>query len=76
MKTIKLLILSLLLLGATVFANSIATITAIKGTATILRTTSNIEAKLGLKLDVADRIKTHDNTKVQSHLQIQNITNS
>lgn len=65
MKTIKLLILSLLLLGATVFANSIATITAIKGTATILRTTSNIEAKLGLKLDVADRIKTHDNTKVQ-----------
>jgi hypothetical protein len=65
MKTIKLLILSLLLLGTTLFANSIATITAIKGSATVLRDTSNIKAKLGLKLNVKDTIKTHDNTKVQ-----------
>lgn len=65
MKTIKLLILSILLIGTTLLANSVATITAINGSATVLRDGSKIEAKLGLKLNVKDNIKTHENTKVQ-----------
>ena len=65
MKTIKLLLISLLVLGSTVFANNVATVTAIKGSATITRGSSDIGAKLGSKLQEKDNIKTHENTKVQ-----------
>ena len=65
MKTIKLLLISLLVLTTTLFANSVATVTAIKGSATITRASSNIDAKLGSKLEEKDSIKTHENTKVQ-----------
>jgi len=65
MKTIKLLLISLLMLGSTLLANNVATVTAIKGSATITRTGSDIDAKLGSKLEEKDNIKTHENTKVQ-----------
>ena len=65
MKTIKLLLISLLMLGSTLLANNVATVTAIKGSATITRTGLNIDAKLGSKLQEKDNIKTHENTKVQ-----------
>jgi len=65
MKTIRLLLIFLSLLGTSIFANNVATITAIKGSATITRNNSNIDAKLGNKLQEKDIIKTHENTKVQ-----------
>ena len=65
MKTIKLLLISLLIFGTTLFSNSVATVTAIKGSATITRASSDMDAKLGSKLQEKDSIKTHENTKVQ-----------
>jgi len=65
MKIIKLLLISLVFITSTLFANNVATITAIKGSATITRDSSDIDAKLGSKLEEKDIIKTHENTKVQ-----------
>jgi len=65
MKKIRILLISLLLISSTLFANNVATITAVKGSATITRDSSNIDAKLGSKLQESDIIKTHENTKVQ-----------
>lgn len=65
MKIIKLLILSVLLLSTNLLASSVATITAIKGKATIQRDTNSINAVLGTKLEARDNIKTGDNSKLQ-----------
>ena len=65
MKTINILVLSVLLLGINLFASSVATITALKGKASIHRDTSNINASLGAKLQQKDNIKTADNSKLQ-----------
>jgi len=65
MKIIQLLLTYLLIFGTSILANNIATVTAIKGSATIIRNGSNIDAKLGSSLQEKDSIKTHENTKVQ-----------
>ncbi|WP_373071297.1 FecR domain-containing protein [Sulfurimonas sp.] len=65
MKAIKLFIVLFVLFGASAYASSVATITAIKGSAYIKRDSTNIEANLGDKLQEKDTILTKDNTKVQ-----------
>ncbi len=65
MKTIKILILLMVLACGELFANSIATITAIKGSATVQRVSGDIEAILGTKLEEKDTVITKNSTKVQ-----------
>jgi hypothetical protein len=65
MKIIKLLILITLLACGDIFANAVATITAIKGDAIIQRAGKNIVAKLGAKLEQSDDLLTQNNAKVQ-----------
>lgn len=65
MKIIKLLPLSILLLSVNLFANAVATITAIKGSANIERKALSIDAILGSALEEKDRIVTKDNSKLQ-----------
>ena len=55
----------ILLLNVSIYANNIATITAIRGKADIQRADKNIHATLGSKLKQKDTIKTQDNTKLQ-----------
>ena len=65
MKIIKKIILLILLLSINLFSNDIATISAIKGSATIEREAKTIEVLLGTKLMQKDIIKTKDNSKLQ-----------
>jgi len=67
MKIIKLFtLLSLFLLACgNLFANTVASITAIKGSATIQRNSQSLQAVLGAKLKQSDNILTKDNTKIQ-----------
>lgn len=65
MKIIKILLLSILVLGMNLFAQSVATITALKGLATVERDGSSIKAAIGLNLEQKDVIKTQDNSKLQ-----------
>ncbi len=65
MKTIKILILTIILACGNLFANAVATITALKGEANIQRAGESILATLGAKLQEKDTIITKDNTKLQ-----------
>ncbi len=58
-------ILLLVLISSSLVASSVATITALKGSASIDRNFKKLEAKLGEKLENKDSIITQDNTKVQ-----------
>ena len=61
----KKIILSLLLLNLSLLANSVATITAMRGDADIKRDGELIIASLGAKLEQKDNILTKDNSKLQ-----------
>jgi hypothetical protein len=65
MKIVNKIILSLLLVSSFVWANSIGSITALKGSASIVRDGVTIEAMLGAKLNEKDSITTQDKSKVQ-----------
>jgi len=65
MINIKKIIILLVLFSVTLFANNIATITAIKGKASIERDSQSIVANLGSKLQKKDSVITQDKTKVQ-----------
>ena len=66
MKTLnKLLFTFILLFSTNLLASYVATITAIKGNATIQRDTQTIVAELGLQLEQKDIVKTETNTKLQ-----------
>jgi len=65
MKTIAILILTLLLACGNLLSGSVATITALKGLASIQRDGKNTPATLGAKLEAKDRIITKNNTKLQ-----------
>jgi hypothetical protein len=59
-------ILSLLfILNISLYASAVGTITALSGSASILREGKSIDATLGAKLQQKDSIKTSDATKVQ-----------
>jgi hypothetical protein len=62
---VKRFILIILLLGLSLYAKNIATITALNGSAVIVRDGSNVEATLGAKLQEKDNIKTQEDSKVQ-----------
>lgn len=65
MKTIKILILSILVLSINLFAAGVATITALKGSASIQRDATTLEASIGTELEQKDLIKTKENSKLQ-----------
>ena len=65
MEIFKKVILSLILVSSFVLANSVGTITALKGSATIVRDDSNIEATVGAKLNEKDTITTKAKSKIQ-----------
>ncbi|MFT5835917.1 MAG: hypothetical protein ACI9RG_000811 [Sulfurimonas sp.] len=65
MKTINRIILALMLVNSIGFAKSVATITAITGSADIVRGGANIEATLGAELNEKDNILTKNKSKVQ-----------
>ena len=65
MKTIKILIISILVLSLNLFASGVATITALKGSANIQRGDSTINAAIGTELEQKDVLKTKDNSKLQ-----------
>jgi len=65
MKHITLLILSIILFSVTLHAESVATITASKGEATIIRESISLKATVGMKLLNKDRVVTGANSKVQ-----------
>ncbi len=65
MKIFNTIIITLLLLSSVAFAKSVGAITALQGSASILRDTQEIEATLGAKLNEKDSITTKDATKVQ-----------
>ncbi|WP_455756983.1 FecR family protein [Sulfurimonas sp.] len=66
MKTIKILMLLLILACGNLFANkTVANITALKGKADISRDSAIFVATLGAELQQKDTIKTKDNTKLQ-----------
>lgn len=61
----KILILLLFLLNLSLSANTVGTITALSGSASIVRDGKSLDATLGAKLQQKDSIKTSDATKVQ-----------
>jgi hypothetical protein len=61
----KNIIMTLIILGASIYANTIGTITALKGKADIKRGKSLLTAHLGDKLQEKDSVITRDSTKVQ-----------
>ncbi|MCW8894736.1 FecR family protein [Sulfurimonas sp.] len=65
MKIFKIIILSSILLSINLLANSVATITALKGLAVIERAGESIEASLGAKLEAKDTIITKEKSKLQ-----------
>lgn len=65
MKIVKNILIALMLMSSLVFAKSVGTITALKGSAGITRDGAEIEAKLGTKLDEKDTLKTEENSQVQ-----------
>ena len=65
MKVLNRIILFVMLGSSFVFANVVGTITALKGTAFIVRDGKNIQATLGASLNEKDSIKTKDKSKVQ-----------
>lgn len=65
MKIVKNILIALMLMSSLVFAKSVGTITALKGSAGITRNGAEIEAKLGVKLDEKDTLKTEENSQVQ-----------
>ena len=65
MKTIKILILTIILACGNLFASAVATITAIKGDANIQREGKNITATLGARLQEKDSLITKENAKLQ-----------
>ncbi len=65
MQNIYIIILISLLFTTNIFASTVATITALRGQATIQKMDKSIEAKIGLKLEKNDTIQTMDNTKIQ-----------
>ncbi len=65
MKLINKIILFLMLASSLVFANSVGRITALKGSADIVRDGLSIKAILGAKLNEKDNILTKDKSKVQ-----------
>jgi hypothetical protein len=65
MKVLNRIILFVMLGSSFVFANVVGTITALQGTAFIVRNGNNIQATLGASLNEKDSIKTKDKSKVQ-----------
>lgn len=65
MRYIIKIITLLFLLNLSLYANTVGTITALSGSASILRDGKSIEATLGAKLEQKDSIKTSDATKIQ-----------
>lgn len=65
MKTFKIIILSIILLSINLLANSVATITALKGLVVIERAGESIEASLGAKLEAKDIVITKENSRLQ-----------
>ena len=65
MKNIHIIILLVLLSNIQLFANIVATVTALKGSATIQRETKDLEAKIGSKLENKDSVITTGNSKMQ-----------
>lgn len=65
MKIFNKIIASLMLVSSVVFANSVGTITALSGSASIVRGGENIVATLGAALSDKDSITTKENSKVQ-----------
>jgi len=65
MKKLHFLLITFLLLSSNLLANYVATITAVKGKAHILRDNEKTDATLGLKLKQKDSIFTEENSKVQ-----------
>ncbi|MFA6192354.1 MAG: FecR family protein [Sulfurimonas sp.] len=65
MKTFNKIILSLMLLNSVVLANSVATITSLQGSASIIHEAKSVQATLGATLSEKDTLKTEDKSKVQ-----------
>ncbi len=65
MKIFNKIILSLMLLSSVVLANSVATITALQGSASIVHEANSIKATIGATLSEKDTLKTEDKSKVQ-----------
>lgn len=65
MKIFNKIIVSLILVSSVVFANSVGTITALSGSASIVRGGENIVATLGATLNDKDSVATKENSKVQ-----------
>ena len=65
MKFLIKLALTAFVLSLPLFANSVATITALKGSAKIESVSASMEATLGAKLEAKDNIVTADKSKVQ-----------
>ena len=65
MKYLVKIVLMVLLLGVTLFAKDVATVTGLSGEAFIQRDSQNIEVSLGVKLQENDTIVTDSKAKVQ-----------
>ena len=65
MKIIKNIAVALMLMSSLVFAKSVGTITALKGSASITRDGAEMEAKLGTKLEEKDTLKTKEKSQAQ-----------
>lgn len=65
MKNFAKILTLIVLLNIALYANAVGTITALSGSASILRDSQSIEATLGATLHQKDVIKTSDATKVQ-----------
>lgn len=65
MQKIIFILIAVVLLNSNLFADFVATITAVKGEATIARNATKLVAKTGLKLQEKDSVITQKNAKVQ-----------
>jgi len=65
MKIIKIIILTIILACGNLLSDSVATVTALKGLASIQRDGKSIPVTLGIKLEAKDSIVTQDNSKLQ-----------
>ena len=75
MKIPRVLLITYIILSINLFANDIATITALKGEAQIKRNTALLSATLGDKLKEKDNIFTKNNTKLQIIFKDETIIN-
>jgi hypothetical protein len=65
MKHLHFLLITFFLFSSNLFAGYVATITASKGKAHILRKNNKINSKIGLQLEEKDSVITGDNSKLQ-----------